>query len=194
MTLIPPDEKVEPPEALRLVRAFVNTHDIEEGRDGLADPESLRRWLLEGNLIAPDAPVGTVGHQQAAAVREAIRRMAMANNGWPVDPVAVDTLNRILEGVRISFSPKGRPHLGPEASGVEGALARIVGDVYRSMVEGTWERFKACRRDVCRWVFYDRSRNRSRTWCAMSICGNREKTRAYYRRKTGDPGEESQES
>jgi predicted RNA-binding Zn ribbon-like protein len=39
---------------------------------------------------------------------------------------------------------------------------------------------KACRQ--CEYAFYDRSRNRSAAWCAMSICGNRTKNRAYYRR------------
>jgi predicted RNA-binding Zn ribbon-like protein len=50
------------------------------------------------------------------------------------------------------------------------------------MADGSWERLKGCPRDVCHWVFYDRSRNRSSTWCAMSVCGNRTNTRAYRRR------------
>ena len=32
-------------------------------------------------------------------------------------------------------------------------------------------------------AFFDRSKNRSATWCSMSICGNRTKNRAYYRRQ-----------
>src|ERR687886_170562 len=43
----------------------------------------------------------------------------------------------------------------------------------------------ALRFDVCHWVFYDRSRNRSSTWCAMSVCGNRTKTRRYRSRAAG---------
>ena len=41
---------------------------------------------------------------------------------------------------------------------------------------------KACPADDCRWAFYDRSRNRSGTWCDMSDCGNRAKARAYRKR------------
>jgi predicted RNA-binding Zn ribbon-like protein len=44
---------------------------------------------------------------------------------------------------------------------------------------------KACRQ--CEYAFYDRSKNRSATWCAMSICGNRTKNRAYYRRRRDVP-------
>jgi len=58
-----------------------------------------------------------------------------------------------------------------------------VGIVYTAMADGTWSRLKACRRDVCRWLFYDRSRNRSAVWCRMAVCGNRTKTKAYRARK-----------
>jgi predicted RNA-binding Zn ribbon-like protein len=45
---------------------------------------------------------------------------------------------------------------------------------------------KACADDECEWAFYDSSKNRSRTWCSMEVCGNRAKTRAYRaRRKKG---------
>jgi predicted RNA-binding Zn ribbon-like protein len=55
----------------------------------------------------------------------------------------------------------------------------IVAIVYEAMVNGTWARLKACRADDCHWAFYDRSRNRSGTWCDMADCGNRAKVRAY---------------
>ena len=50
------------------------------------------------------------------------------------------------------------------------------------MADGTWWRLKGCPRDVCHWLFYDRSRNGSGKWCAMSVCGNRTNTKAYRRR------------
>jgi predicted RNA-binding Zn ribbon-like protein len=34
---------------------------------------------------------------------------------------------------------------------------------------------KICGNRLCRWVFADRSRNRSRRWCDMAACGNRAK-------------------
>ncbi len=44
------------------------------------------------------------------------------------------------------------------------------------------ERLKIC--PNCQWLFIDRSRNRSRAWCDMSVCGNRTKARLHYRKKT----------
>jgi predicted RNA-binding Zn ribbon-like protein len=36
----------------------------------------------------------------------------------------------------------------------------------------------------CSWLFLDESRNRSRIWCDMAVCGNRQKARRHYRRRT----------
>jgi predicted RNA-binding Zn ribbon-like protein len=44
------------------------------------------------------------------------------------------------------------------------------------------ERLKIC--PNCEWLFIDQSRNRSRTWCDMTVCGNRAKARLHYHRKT----------
>lgn len=41
---------------------------------------------------------------------------------------------------------------------------------------------KECASATCDWLFVDRSRNRSRRWCAMSDCGNRAKARRFYAR------------
>lgn len=35
----------------------------------------------------------------------------------------------------------------------------------------------------CHWLFLDRSKNGSRVWCDMSVCGNRHKARLNYRRQ-----------
>ncbi|MFD9698271.1 CGNR zinc finger domain-containing protein [Lentzea sp. NPDC059081] len=40
-----------------------------------------------------------------------------------------------------------------------------------------------CAAPDCRWAFYDVSRNGRGRWCAMEICGNRQKTRAYRERR-----------
>jgi len=73
--------------------------------------------------------------------------------------------------------------LEPPRRDVDGVLADLVGIVYTAMADGTWSRLKACRREVCNWLFYDRSRNRSAVWCQMAVCGNRTKTKAYRARR-----------
>lgn len=41
---------------------------------------------------------------------------------------------------------------------------------------------RRCNHPTCRRFFVDRSKNRSRRWCDMKICGNRVKAREHYRR------------
>jgi predicted RNA-binding Zn ribbon-like protein len=43
-------------------------------------------------------------------------------------------------------------------------------------------RIRECQADNCAWLFMDHSRNQSRRWCDMKVCGNREKARRFYRR------------
>ena len=39
-----------------------------------------------------------------------------------------------------------------------------------------------CEAPDCEWLFLDHSRNRSRRWCDMTSCGNRQKARRHYQR------------
>jgi predicted RNA-binding Zn ribbon-like protein len=81
------------------------------------------------------------------------------------------------------------PRLQPVESGVRGALAAVLAAVVSTAGDDTWERMKICSADDCHWAFIDRSRNRSRTWCAMGVCGNRAKTRSYRARRRGATGD-----
>jgi predicted RNA-binding Zn ribbon-like protein len=68
-----------------------------------------------------------------------------------------------------------------------GAVPHVVAMVVAAVAAGYWQRLKAC--PDCRHVFYDHSRNRSRTWCSMNAgtpdgraCGSIAKVRAYRER------------
>jgi predicted RNA-binding Zn ribbon-like protein len=171
------------PGDLELVRNFVNTLDVEDAVDELADPDALRAWLRDRGLLGGTG-VTRSDLVQAKRVREALRALLLANNGVNVRKEAALTLNRASRraGLGIRFEPGGAVRFEPRASGVDGALGRILAVVSAAMAEGTWARLKACRADDCRWAFYDHARNQSRQWCSMAVCGNRMKARAYRRR------------
>jgi predicted RNA-binding Zn ribbon-like protein len=96
----------------------------------------------------------------------------------------VERLDRAASraGLRVYAVAGEGPCLAPDAVGVDGAMAELLAISARSAADGTWERFKACPRDVCQWAFYDRSKNRSKKWCDMETCGNVEKARSYRER------------
>jgi len=164
---------------LQLVCDFVNTLDVESGSDELGDARALARWLRTRGLWG--GRVGAEEEATARAVREALRDLMRANNGCEADPEAsAATLDRAARaaGVHVGFGP-GSVRLVAPAGGI-GAVLAAAG---QAMADGSWPRLKACRADRCRWAFVDSARNRSRHWCSMRVCGNREKARAFRRRQ-----------
>jgi predicted RNA-binding Zn ribbon-like protein len=132
--------------------------------------------------MAANVSPGDLDH--ALEVREALRAMLLANNGEPYDPGAQIVLERAARHARLepAFAPDGAA-LVSRAKGVDAALGRILAAAFAAMLDGSWQRLKACPREVCGWAFYDRSTNASATWCSMSVCGGRAKAGAYYRRR-----------
>jgi predicted RNA-binding Zn ribbon-like protein len=174
------------PEALEVVRAFVNTRDVEAQTDSLTRPGDLRAWLTQRDLLGRRKRVTAADLEHARTVREALRALLAANNGEPLDPAAPAVLDRAARraGLVLRFRPDGTAGEEPSARGVDGALGRLLAAVAAAMADGTWPRLKVCRDPGCAWAFYDAARNRSRAWCSMAVCGNRAKARAYRRRRS----------
>jgi predicted RNA-binding Zn ribbon-like protein len=175
------------PGPLAVVQAFVNTADLETGADALADPAALAEWLRAHGLAGAGDACDAGDLRRAVAVREALRRILRAHNGAPADPAAARLLREAGRAapLRVSVTDAGRPELVPAGAGLDAALGRLLAVVARAGADGTWERLKACPAEDCQWAFYDFSRNRSRTWCSMRVCGNRAKARAYRARGRG---------
>jgi predicted RNA-binding Zn ribbon-like protein len=62
-----------------------------------------------------------------------------------------------------------------------GPLKIIYKDAFDIITTIPKNRLKECR--SCGWLFIDRSKNNSRTWCNMQTCGSIEKAKRYYYRK-----------
>jgi predicted RNA-binding Zn ribbon-like protein len=186
-------EQVEPggrpkaPGRLELLQRFVNTwnHDFPPDWDRIGTREKASAWLLEKGLIAPGDRVSGRDAERLRELREALRALVMSNHGGRPDPVAMDVIREASRAAALSISvdEAGRTALEAAHRGVDGAVAELLGILHEAQLTGQWARLKGCRQ--CRYAFFDRSKNRSATWCAMSICGNRTKNRAYYRRRRG---------
>jgi predicted RNA-binding Zn ribbon-like protein len=151
------------PQPLRQVQLFVNSADRENGVEWLPD------WLAEHGIDGET--------ERALALRESLRALALANNALPLQEGAVEVFNAAAARLHVELDEAGRVRLGP----IVDPLDRIVEIALGAMLDGTWTRLKACRH--CSWSFYDKSPNRSGTWCSMQLCGNRSKTRSYRRRR-----------
>jgi predicted RNA-binding Zn ribbon-like protein len=133
--------------------------------------------------VAPGDRISEADVARLRELREAIRALAIANQGGQPAAAAADVLRRVSGEAQLSVAidDTGRTSLEPARRGVDGAVATLLGILNEAQLTGHWLRLKGCRQ--CGYAFFDRSKNRSAAWCAMSICGNRTKNRAYYRRR-----------
>jgi predicted RNA-binding Zn ribbon-like protein len=66
----------------------------------------------------------------------------------------------------------------PKAELTAAILGPITFSALNLLVEADLSRIKQCRGNHCGWLFYDSTKNKSRQWCDMSVCGNRAKASA----------------
>jgi predicted RNA-binding Zn ribbon-like protein len=72
-----------------------------------------------------------------------------------------------------------QPFRGSRAAG--SFLGLVLHSAVALALAADLRRVKAC--PACGWLFLDRTRNGSKRWCITALCGNRNKTRRYYRRR-----------
>jgi predicted RNA-binding Zn ribbon-like protein len=182
---VEPGGRAKAPGRLELLQRFINSHnhDFPPDWDRLGTRDKAETWLRRKHLLAPDERISEADAGRLRALREAIRALAVVNQGGRPDRAATDLVRSAsaTAGLRIGIDDAGRTVLEAERGGVDGAVATLLGILHDAQVTGDWPRLKGCRQ--CGYAFFDRSKNRSAAWCAMSICGNRTKNRAYYRRR-----------
>jgi predicted RNA-binding Zn ribbon-like protein len=163
-----------------LIVDFVNTAGFGPDREDLPTAAALLGWL-EAHGLEPGPRATARDHEAALAVREALRDLLSSHNETDVDVhAATAVLEQAAQRARLGVCfADGAAQIEPRASGVPGAIGRILAAVFTAIASGEWERLKACRAEDCRYAFYDSAKNRSRAWCSMSVCGNRAKVQSF---------------
>lgn len=183
-----PSGRTPAPGRLGLVQAFANSFwDLDRGgADAWEDARAYTRWLRARGFAG--GAVTEADRERAIELREALRRIALGHHDG-VAPEASDmvVLNAAAgrAPLALRFEDDGTAIHVPAADGPDAALALVLGVVAEAQADGRWSRVKACPGPHCGWLFYDASRNRSRQWCSMEICGNRVKGREFRARRRG---------
>jgi predicted RNA-binding Zn ribbon-like protein len=181
------DAETKPaPEPLVRIQDLVNTVELPDGPDRLADPSDAQPWLVRSGLLAPDAELRPSDLNLLRRVREGLRAMLVHNAGGPVpSPDVFAPLRDVASDgtARADFDEHGEVLLSATGDSVSGRLIELLLIIRDAQRDGTWARLKACGNDECHWAFYDRSRNHGGTWCEMSSCGNKLKNREFRARK-----------
>lgn len=184
----------------------------------ISDGEDLLAWLEQADLVSASVlkqfrkatgrdELDAVA-AQACKLREWFRSFVHDHAGQPLQPTALSqlgTINRVLaqdnsyrqiELGKISKEDSDTNHpflrwrqdrrwrpLSPEALLLP--LAEAMGDL---ICRHGFEEVKICENPTCTLWFYDVSKNHTRRWCSMSVCGNRAKAAAHRARKRSETG------
>jgi predicted RNA-binding Zn ribbon-like protein len=167
--------------------------------DRLLEYADLLAWATRATLESGGAAIKMVHeagrdpgaaariHERAIALREACYRMASGViHKKPPSPADLAVLNREwAEALRHKTLAAGTPCL--QFKWTSDALDRPLWAVAESAVQLLMSpdaaRLRECGGADCGWLFEDVSRNHSRQWCDMEMCGNRAKVRRFRDRK-----------
>lgn len=159
---------------------LLNTRWMADGvrQDLLTDTDGLAIWLaangLDGRFAADPA---TLRHTLTA--RDALGALV----DRPGDPAATARVDAVLDHGRIravlsTEGPGERPEFADPAWGPGWTAARDYLDLLRTQPD----RIRKCAHEACILHFFDTSRNGTRRWCSMALCGNRAKASRHYAR------------
>lgn len=177
----------------------VENYRLEKWDDFLPDFGSWVKWSTRHGLISDreGAALSAWGEAHAGAAARALeeakelrvrlfRLLSALGAGDPPPPHELSFLNHqmastlshlklhpVNSALRLSFEDK----LSPDR-----LLWPIVYSAASLLTDPQSERLRRCGGDKCTWLFIDESKNHSRRWCDMKVCGNRAKSRAHYRR------------
>lgn len=201
----PPAESVDAERVL----AFVNTLSSRPTAapvERLTSYDALLDWAREQHLVSAAAAERLRAearrhpHQAAAVLsrakefREAINALALAVElqRQPAPAVLATISDRLADAYA-----HGRlvPHDGAlqwisdakddssRRSEAKADLDRVLWEISRAagrlVLSPRLSRLRSCAAGDCGWWFVDDTKNRSRRWCDMKICGNREKVRRF---------------
>ncbi|MCS6305418.1 MAG: ABATE domain-containing protein [Nitrospira sp.] len=182
---------------------FINTQMIvkEEPADLLGGFEDLISWLLQARVLAKtqaDVVRAELSHDQMSSLLEQAKSFRATLRGLaerlvaskPVPDSTIITINRFLS------QRSGYPQLVRRKGGFEQrfhSAATPAQSVLAPLAEATSDLLcranvaliKKCGNPSCILYFYDTTKNHTRNWCSMQLCGNRLKVAAYYRRSRG---------
>ena len=180
---------------------FINTQFVLNGRpvDVLATFSDLVTWLVQVELLSEEEGKkierqwgkqveGAETLEQARAFRVTLREMVeRIADGRPVPHAAIEAINGTLR-YRIGYPQltrrngkfeRGYLAESQEANQVLGLLGEVATDLLCTCDHSL---IKKCQNPLCVLFFYDTTKNHARHWCSMTLCGNRSKVAAHYRR------------
>ena len=185
----------------RLCLDFANTMDwrtSEAPQELIPDYAALLRWSKARRILSAKV----VAKLQAQGAHRGADATAVMHEAYALRGEIWKAAEALCQGGQVHLAPLNRRLAPlPAQPGLVGDGAGYVHDLPGAALEEVlwpvlWSftallssddgsRVGCCQAQGCGWFFVDESPNRSRLWCSIEICGNRERARrAYAKRKS----------
>lgn len=184
---------------------FINTQLMANSQpvDLLHSFSDLVAWGIEARIVSSGQGEALIqnwaGHpkadqvfEQALALRATLKDLVTRfGQRTDIPESSLDLLNGLLREragyFEILTTESGfQKHFLPRMTEPVDILVSIAEAVADLLSSGEPTLVKQCEADDCVIYFYDTTKNHARRWCSMSLCGNRAKAAAHYRRKRQD--------
>lgn len=165
---------------------LLNTRWMHDGvrQDLLTSLDGLAIWLASPTVASAlrEHPVRADG-RTLAAVLQARSGLAELMD----DPAATGTADAVLAHgrLRLGLTPDG-PVESLELDDLAYYPAWTAVRDYLRLTTDRPGRLRKCAHGACVLYFYDVSKNGTRRWCSMAVCGNRAKASRHYTRTRSD--------
>lgn len=130
--------------------------------------------------------------KRAVSLRESVYRLfKSAIEGWQPETADLKRLNTELSiARRYQHLTAAKNNFVFEwidrADARDQMLWKISVSAAETLTAKDLSRLRQCGNDICKWLFLDTSRNRSRQWCDMKDCGNLAKVRRFRARQQAE--------
>jgi len=148
--------------------------------DHLNNPAWIPYFLRQWHFAKPSGAAAPI--EKLKSLRATLRKSCQAlSAGKSIPPTELHILNQALNvaGSRQLFERQNGLQIEfvPAKYGWDCILAEAVRSFADTLSSDETERIKICRNHNCRWIFYDRTKGKTRCWCSDKSCGNRERVR-----------------
>jgi predicted RNA-binding Zn ribbon-like protein len=179
---------------------FANTcsgRGFSTHQDHLQRPEHVVQWAAHARVLPPgdaewlaqtiaaEAALGARLLGEARALREDIYQLGAAiAAGQAAPPERIENLTKaharaLACGALTSIEKNFGWSWNPRQTPVEAITGPISLSALTLLQQADLTRVKQCQGEKCGWLFFDATKNKSRRWCEMEVCGNRAKQKRF---------------
>jgi predicted RNA-binding Zn ribbon-like protein len=181
----------------RVCLDFANTLDwrlTDEPVELIPDYTALLMWSVRRGTLSERAMRSLKQHEAGSRDAVLVTAHSLRSRIWVIadalragERADLKDINRMLPdlpGQPPLMQHGGRIGFDLDGSDVRMPLWPVLWSLTAVLASEDAQRLGMCEAGGCGWYFVDESPNHSRRWCSSEVCGNRERARRAYRKRS----------